>query len=206
MIIFGSRGMTSSAGQGQFNCPQCRATVPYGHMRVRRFFTLYFIPVIPLGVHSEYVECQRCLGTFDLAVLNSASNAGEAELQARFHWAVKRVMVLMMLVDGDVADEEVEAVRELYRQLTNIELSAEDVRLEVSEVEREPQSVATCLAGCAGMLNDEGKEIVVRAAFLVAAADGNYDDREKALIAEIGQALGMSEAHLNGVVASMLDG
>ena len=54
------------------------------------------------------------------------------------------------------------------------------------------------------MVNESGKEIVIRAAFLVAAADGEFHDDEKALLAEIGQALDMSDAHLKGVISSVI--
>ena len=36
----------------------------YKHIKVTKFFTLYFIPLIPLGSAGEYVECQTCKGTF----------------------------------------------------------------------------------------------------------------------------------------------
>ena len=49
MIIFGTRGVKSTLSQGQFDCPQCGSNRAYKHKKVTRFFTLYFIPVIPLG-------------------------------------------------------------------------------------------------------------------------------------------------------------
>ncbi len=38
---------------------------------------------------------------------------------------------------------------------------------------------------------------------MVAAADGEFQDEEKELIGAIGQALQMTPAHMNGVIASM---
>jgi tellurite resistance protein len=204
MIIFGTRGVTYSAGSGDFHCPECRSKLPYKHKRVRRFFTLYFIPVIPLDLHGEYIECQSCRGTYRLDVRDLDPEAETAQFEAEFHRTVKRVMVQMMLADGEVDEEEVQTIREIYGELTNSELSDADVRSEISLVEREQQDVATSMAQFAGYLNDSGKEIVIRAAFLVAAADGEFHDDEKALLAEIGQALGMSDAHLKGVISSVI--
>ena len=206
MVIFGTRGVTSSVASGDFYCPQCRSKLPYKHKRVRRFFTLYFIPVIPLDVQGEYIECQQCQVTFRLEVLDFDPQAGAAEFEAEFHRAVKRVMVQMMLADGAVDDEEVNAIRRIYGQLTNNEISDEDVRSEIGQVERERQTLASSLAQCAGHLNDDGKAMVVKAAFLVAAADGVIQDEEKALLSTVGQSLGMSAAHLNGVIGTMLKG
>ncbi len=71
LIIFGRRGVTGTKGQGTFQCPACQTDQPYAHKHVRRFFTLYFIPLIPLGTVGEYVECGRCKGTFKPAVLDA---------------------------------------------------------------------------------------------------------------------------------------
>jgi predicted RNA-binding Zn-ribbon protein involved in translation (DUF1610 family) len=71
ILIWGSRGLTSEIGRGNFYCPQCDAVnVPYRHKSVREWFTLYFIPVFPIGGKQPYVECEQCKGTFQEAVLN----------------------------------------------------------------------------------------------------------------------------------------
>ncbi|WP_407933304.1 zinc-ribbon domain-containing protein [Galbibacter pacificus] len=64
MIIFGTRGIKSTIKSGDFNCPRCDTSKPYRHRKVTKFFTLYFIPIIPLGSAGEYVECNHCKGTF----------------------------------------------------------------------------------------------------------------------------------------------
>ena len=63
-IIFGTRGIRSTVKEGRFYCPQCDGEVPYKHKKVTQFFTLYFIPLIPLGNKGEYVECQSCKNTY----------------------------------------------------------------------------------------------------------------------------------------------
>ncbi|HEY4055992.1 MAG TPA: zinc-ribbon domain-containing protein [Kofleriaceae bacterium] len=72
LIIFGRRNMTKTANAGQFTCPRCGPASHYEHKQVKRWFTLYFIPVIPLGVVGEYVECRACAGTFKPEVLRFA--------------------------------------------------------------------------------------------------------------------------------------
>ena len=204
MIIFGTRGVTYSTGNGDFYCPTCRDQQPYKHKRVRRFFTLYFIPVIPLGLHGEYIECGQCQGSYRLEVLDFDPEAGTAEFEAEFHRAIKRVMVEMMLADGVVDDEEVAVITNIYGQLAGTEVSEHDIRTEIVEAETRTGDVTAALAEMAGNLNDNGKEMVVKAAFMVAAADGEFQDEEKELIGSIGKALEMSPAHMNGVIASMM--
>ena len=64
LIIFGTRGVRSTVEEGQFYCPQCDGQQPYKLKKVTQFFTLYFIPLIPLGQKGRYVECQSCRNTY----------------------------------------------------------------------------------------------------------------------------------------------
>jgi len=64
LIIFGRRNSTSVVNTGEFNCPVCGPGRTYAHKEVKRWFTLYFIPLIPLGTAGAYVECQSCAKTF----------------------------------------------------------------------------------------------------------------------------------------------
>ena len=204
MIIFGTRGVTYSAGNGDFYCPTCHDQQPYKHKRVRRFFTLYFVPLIPLNVQGEYIECGQCQGSYRLEVLDFDPEAGAAEFEAEFHRAIKRVMVEMMLADGVVDAEEVAVIKDIYKQLAGTEISEDDVRAEIVEAETRTGDVTAALAEMAGNLNDSGKEMVVKAAFMVAAADGEFQEEEKKLIGSIGESLEMSPAHMNGVISSMM--
>lgn len=69
MIIFGTRGITSVQQRGSFHCPACGAGAPFEKKDVRRWFTLFFIPCIPLHKAADYLECKRCGGAFKPEVL-----------------------------------------------------------------------------------------------------------------------------------------
>lgn len=64
MIIYGTRTSESTIGQGGFDCPRCRTPQGFRHVVMKRWFTLYFIPVIPLGQVGEQVECLGCCSRF----------------------------------------------------------------------------------------------------------------------------------------------
>ena len=96
MIIFGTRGITYRKDGGRFFCPECDGEQPYDRKRVRRFFTLYFIPLIPLNLLAEYIECPRCGGTYREDILSCDPRAAKEKVDAEFHRAVRRVMIGMM--------------------------------------------------------------------------------------------------------------
>lgn len=208
LIIFGTRGVTTSAGDGEFHCPTCGQARHYRRRKVRRFFTLYFLPVVPLGVVGEYIECDGCKGTFKPELLSappSASgppSAGEAE----FHAAMKRVMVLMMLADGKIADGEIETIQRIYAKVAKRELSRADVDLEIAASQRDGRPLRDYLASLVGRLNDDGKNTVMKAAYFVAAADGAVTDEETALLAELASALEMSPLSFRGILRGAAEG
>jgi len=70
MIIFGTSGITSVQRRGSFHCPACGAGATYQEKVVRRYFSLFFVPLIPLHKVGEYVQCDRCGGSFKPEVLH----------------------------------------------------------------------------------------------------------------------------------------
>jgi tellurite resistance protein len=206
LIIFGTRGVTYSHNQGQFHCPECGQQRPYAHKRVRRFFTLYFIPLIPLDLLGEYIECGSCQGTYKESVLSYDPGRAGAQEEARFREAIKRTMVMMMLADGAVDESEVETIRDIYGKITGRPIERAEVEQEIQQARSDRLSVEDYLGGVIGMLNDKGKELVVKAAFFVAAADGKFEDSEKQLLGRIAKSLQMTSAHFQGIVSELTGG
>jgi len=73
MIIYGYKHRENQLGTGHFHCFSCQVQRPYRHKKVVRYFTLFFIPLFPLGTLSEYVECQVCGRTYAPEILSAAT-------------------------------------------------------------------------------------------------------------------------------------
>ena len=69
LIIFGFRTFFRTLGQGVFHCRKCGGDREYRHRAGRRFFTLFFIPVIPLAKAGEHVQCTTCQSRYVMDVL-----------------------------------------------------------------------------------------------------------------------------------------
>ncbi len=69
IIIFGATTKDSDVGEGTFHCPVCRQERPYIEKQVRRYFSLFFIPVLPLDKQGRYVVCQGCGARHDARIL-----------------------------------------------------------------------------------------------------------------------------------------
>ncbi|MBN1562716.1 MAG: zinc-ribbon domain-containing protein [Anaerolineae bacterium] len=68
-IIFGTKVRHQVIGEGQFFCPKCQSQRQYKHKKASRYFSLYFVPLIPMGKLGEFVECQTCGVAFEPTVL-----------------------------------------------------------------------------------------------------------------------------------------
>ena len=202
MIIFGTRGVTYNHKAGDFCCPVCGSDGTYKHKRARRFFTLYFIPCIPLDLLGEYIECQACQGTFDLAVLEYDAKGDREAFEAEFHKAIRTTMIQMVIADGVVDDAEIETVQEIYQGLANIALDGIALKEECSNTT--PRDIADVVGELGHTLNQRGKELVLQAAVQVAASDGDFAEEEQELALAIGKALEMTSASTKGVIAEAL--
>ena len=201
MIIWGSRGITSSLAKGLFHCPKCDQQRSYDHKKVRRFFTLYFIPLIPLQDLGEYVECQTCKGTYKEDVLRYDPRAQEEAFRQAFDYAIQRTLVLVMLADGSAQAVELQALASLYRAYGGRALGPQEVQAMIAKATADTRSLAQHLGPLAAQLNPTGKERLLEAAVRMAAADGGLQPQELGALDEMAAALGVSSAHLKGIVA-----
>lgn len=60
MIVYGYKNKEVEGGTGIFTCPHCNEQRVFKHVKVVRYFTLFFIQLFPLGKVSEYIQCQIC--------------------------------------------------------------------------------------------------------------------------------------------------
>jgi tellurite resistance protein len=199
--LVGTRSVTIPATAGAFTCPECGGT-EYQAQRVRRFVTLSAWPIVPLDLLGEYIECLLCKATFDRAILSIDNDESLLNIEAHFNEAIKRVMVLMMLVDRRIEESELIAIGEVFHTVTGRELTRKDIQREVLIARSKEEDLEAYLDGLLGRLNDDGKQLVVRAAMLIAKADGHLDPSEVDLLHRIGTRLELPKMIIKDLMAS----
>jgi tellurite resistance protein len=202
MIVWGFRAIKATRARGVFHCPQCVIKVNYVHRKVTSWFTLYFIPIIPRETLAEYVECQKCLGTFDVETITYDPEVEKQKFEASYLAGMKRVMVQVMLADGHIASSEKQLLRGVYKSLANGDLSDEAIEAEIKSITNAKGDLLAYVRQLGNTLNDTGKERVLRAAVMVATADGALDGTEHQLLGAMAAALGVSPAQLGQLISS----
>jgi hypothetical protein len=205
MIIFGTRGVTSTTTHGNFHCPACGGERPYASKRMRRFFTLYFIPLIPLDVIQEWVECARCGGTFRSEVLSrrppvaADPKARQDAIRAAVMVAARRVLARAA---GPAAGPEARAAaRKAHETLFGEEWPEAELAEELARVTTLGDAAFEPLGRVNADLNTTGKELLLTEAVRVATAAGPMAPEAAAALQRAAAALGISEAHWRGIAA-----
>jgi hypothetical protein len=70
MIIYGHRNKEIEQTTGVFHCPSCGEQRAFKRIKVVRYFTLFFIPLFPLGTTGEFIECQACRRKYQTDILS----------------------------------------------------------------------------------------------------------------------------------------
>ncbi len=205
MIIFGTQPKASTVRRGEFYCPSCETRCKYSWVRVARTFSLFFVPVLPLGDVAEYVECQACGGTFKPEVLNYDPQDEHRAFVAEYQRAIRRVTVQMMLADGTLPEEAEPLIRYTYSDVCGIQLEHDAIAETTSEIESDQVGLNESLRNLSASLNDRGKESVMEEAFAISTADLKIASSEIELLKEIGDALRMTPAHVEGVIQTLLE-
>ncbi len=201
MVIFGTRGVTYTTDRGRFHCPRCESPQDYMRQRTRRFFTLYFVPVLPLDVLGEYVECPVCRETFRDDVLHYDRETFESELSR----ALRGVLAVVLVSEAQENRPRLERVCEMSLMATGIEIDLAALEEEIASISPREGLVRELLSEVAGRLNAHGKEQVMRVACEVAFHDGLIARRELEVLQEVADTLQMSQANFRGVLAAVTE-
>lgn len=199
-MIFGKKQRSIVLGQGRFYCPECRATTDYVKKEkqiVSVFFTFTRFPIEVLG---QYIECNRCRNSFRENVLESSPETARAE----FHPSMKRVMILMILSDGEINDIETRSIKDIYEKVSGNTISDEELAADIAKARKDGSTVAEYLKRVTPYLNKYGKEQVLKSAFYVATSDGVFRSEERALLDDIAQALEMLSDHYSALMKELV--
>ena len=199
-FIAGTQGDESTVATGYFYCPNCNERKSFHHNQVHEKATLFFIPVANLRLLGEYIECQSCGNTYNLDVLDYDPEEEQQEFEALYLAGIKKAMSMMMLVDGEIHDDEIIMMKDIYKKLTGFELSDREIEKELQDCKKYPNDLEEYLKELFSVLNDSGREMIIKVAYWISMSDGNTNESENKLLKKIATYFKISNAHLKGVM------
>jgi tellurite resistance protein len=194
LLIFGLSVFFRTIGEGTFHCPNCGGDRRYRRRTARRWFTFFFLPVIPLRRLGEAVECGACRTRFGVSVLRLPTVREMTEaLPAAMHAAVAMVLTADGPADDASRRRAVEAVRGYGDETYG------DEALELALASSGPHFEDE-IAQAGTQLAVEAKEWFLAQVVRVALADGPLTDGERPALHRVADRLGMTSAHAFGVI------
>ena len=119
--------LTRTREHGNFFCPTCGANQSY-RLRARRpFLTLYFIPTVPVGGLELFVQCDACKSTWDPTVLEMDEEVHQYVMEEQFRDEAIRSAVLVVIADGQISDDEIDALQRVASRLLDREVDREEL-------------------------------------------------------------------------------
>jgi hypothetical protein len=194
LLIFGFRTFYRTLAEGIFHCRKCGGDRQYRHRAGRRFFTLFFIPVIPLNKTGEHVQCTTCKTRYVMDVLNLPT---AAQMQTALPNGM-RAAAATMLQAGDSSSP---AARQ--RAVAAITGAGAQGYTE-ADLESDGAQSAVAASGALGQvarqLTPDAREWFLAEVVQVGMADGTLSDSEREAAQAIAANLGMTQAQAIGVV------
>lgn len=204
MLIFGLRVCFQTAGHGMFHCHRCGGDRGYRLRAGRRWFHIFYIPVIRLGRTGEHVQCLDCSGRFRAGVL-AIPTAAQMETALP---AGTLAAATWMLLAGDpgsrpARQRAVAAVRSAGLAGYDENALDEDlVRCAVSGGD----DIASHLNTLAAQLAVPAREWFLASVVRIGLADGQLTDEQRLAARHVAANLGLSAAHAYGVITMTEDG
>jgi zinc-ribbon family len=183
-------------GTGRFACPNCGGDRDYEHRTARRFFTLFFIPVIPLDKVGEVVRCQSCRVRFDPSVLAAPTSAQLASTLP----AGMRAVAAVMLRAGGTAEAAVGAALAAVRSAG---AQGYDLAHLQADVERPADAAVEPVRALAAHLTLDARERYLADAARIGLADGALTPTEREALGWLASTLGLTPAHALGVITTV---
>lgn len=195
MLIWGWRTRTKTLSSGIFFSPQAGCDAPYELVEARRWFTLFFIPLIPLSVLGTFVRCGLTGAEYDSRILDAPTNAdvlGQLTLGAR------EMIATAVSAGGFASDAKRRLAVDAVRQHVD---DYDDAQLE-QDLRAAPQApISDRLSYLSGTISQTGKERLLLSAAALIATDGTVDAGTDQAVRWMGEQLLLSPAHVHGIIA-----
>ncbi len=195
LIIFGIRVFYRTIAQGTFHCRRCGGDRQYRHRVGRRWFTLFFIPVIPLNKVGEHVQCTTCRTRYVTDVLGLPTTA---QMQAALP-AGMRAAASAMLRSGDPSSPA--ARQRAIEAIIGAGMPGYNEAMLDDDLRQPFEAIRPALNQVGAQLTVQAREWYLADVIRIALADGQLTDSERLAAQAIGADLGMTQAQALGVIA-----
>ena len=203
LIFFGLRVFYRTAGQGTFHCQRCGGDREYRHKVGRRWFTLFFIPVIPLNRAGQHVQCAICGTRYRMDVLTLPT---AAEMQEALPAGTQAAAIAMLRAGGGSGTPARRRAIDAIKGAGLADYDDAALDADLSAPTMPGQDLAGPLNRLAMQLEIPAREWFLAEVVRIGLADGSLSDEERQAAQEVAAQLGMTPAQARGVISMTEEG
>jgi hypothetical protein len=203
LIFFGLRVIYRTVGQGTFHCQRCGGDREYRHKAGRRWFTLFFIPVIPLNRAGEHVQCAVCGTRYRMDVLQLPTSA---QMQEALPAGMRAAAIAMLRAGGANSSPARRRAIDAIKGAGVADYDDAALDADLSEAAMPGQDLAGPLNRLTLQLAIPATEWFLAEVVRIGLADGTLSDEERQAAQEIAAHLGMTPAQARGVISMTEEG
>lgn len=193
IIMWGFKVLFSKVKAVTFVCSHCGGDREGSLRRARRWFTLFFIPIVPTKELGHVVQCGTCNNRFAPRILEVPTTEQSTEQLAN---AYRCGVVAMVRASGNSSPSRDAAVALMRDRNQQYDIATLDLDL----ANTTDAQVDAWLTHLSIMLNPLGKERFFSGMAAVALADGALDETERAVLERVGHGLLLTPGQLHGLL------
>lgn len=116
-----------------------------------------------------------------------------------------RSMITMVSADGNISDDELNSLKNIYKTVMAKDLAEDQLKEEILKTENWKEGILSYLERAQPHLKDEGKELIMKALLLLSYADGEMQETEKNVINNIAHRLKIDKDRFAKIYKELFD-
>lgn len=163
---------------------------------MKTYFTLYFIPLFPVGSGDEHIQCENCSGTFAPEIIDYDPEVEQAATAE----TLRRICALFLYDIGRISTTTLQAIQDIISDSIGIDVTKEDLARDAQYAQ---DADADFLKYCKKELSeysDEGKLLVIFNLRRVLESEGDLDSLEQDRLRQLGKTLKLKKRDVNEIV------
>ncbi len=212
LILFGARTRISKSREDDVlknSCPSCGSDLELSDLK--RWFTLYFIPIFPVSHVDTFYKCIKCKQTYKKEIKNMLNqNKKQREdiqknAKKNFAVALAACMTHMAKADGKVSKEEKDEIKKVTSKFPEFK---DDINKAIQKVNKSKSDddVFKVLRQAQKYLTAEAVMLLIGQLARVLLADGKIDKAEEKLMKEYLLACGLDRNLFSVIIQKVKEG